>query len=245
MFARKDSLGNGSRSIVYYENQLILMTAIESSAKNSDKIPLLERFSASLQSKESIVVSDKGYGYIFLGSPETQLSSILIGQFISNSGNSLIFKESRSDTVFYYRNGAIEPAYVLAMGRYSIPAEMFGSITELEQWRKYGSIEQIYDGDRYVVVEAGALGALNYLVFDKCNLSEGSMEIEADGALKPFIGGIKFTPQYIRDNRLVGYIQAFDIVNNAETITNIDLKALAATLQEDSNPVIVVATLKK
>jgi hypothetical protein len=45
--------------------------------------------------------------------------------------------------------------------------------------------------------------------------------------------------------KLTKYIQAFDIVDNHDAITNPDLKALAATLKEDSNPVIGIAKLKK
>jgi hypothetical protein len=40
-------------------------------------------------------------------------------------------------------------------------------------------------------------------------------------------------------------MQAIDIVDNAEQITDPDLKALAATLTENDNPVIVVVKLKK
>jgi hypothetical protein len=40
-------------------------------------------------------------------------------------------------------------------------------------------------------------------------------------------------------------MQAIDIADNANSITNPDLKILATALKEDSNPLIVVATLKK
>jgi hypothetical protein len=58
---------------------------------------------------------------------------------------------------------------------------------------------------------------------------------------------VPFTPSYIRNNQLVGYMQALDIVDAAaaESITDPSLQTLVATLTEDSNPVIVIATLKK
>ncbi len=87
--------------------------------------------------------------------------------------------------------------------------------------------------------------ARSYLVFDRREGFGGFSAVGPDGGAGLFVGGLAFTPMYIRDNRLVGYMQALDIVDNADAITNPDLKALAATLREDSNPVIVVATLKK
>jgi hypothetical protein len=65
-----------------------------------------------------------------------------------------------------------------------------------------------------------------------------------DGKPGLFIDGVKLTPMYVRDNRLVGVMQALDIVDGAGRITRPDLKELAAGLREDNNPVIVVATLK-
>jgi hypothetical protein len=58
-----------------------------------------------------------------------------------------------------------------------------------------------------------------------------------------FLAGIAFKPMYIRDNRLVGCLQAFDIVENADRVTIPRLKELAATLKEESNPVIVIVRL--
>jgi hypothetical protein len=58
-----------------------------------------------------------------------------------------------------------------------------------------------------------------------------------------FAGGIAFKPMYVRDNRLVGCMQALDIVDGADRITDPRLKALAATLKEDSNPIIIIAQL--
>ncbi len=105
----------------------------------------------------------------------------------------------------------------------------------------------MWDADRYLIVETdGWFSRLgDILVIDKREPLNNFSAIGPDGKPGLFLGGVKFTPSYIRDNRLVGYMQALDIVDNAATITNSDLKALAATLKEDSNPVIVIATLKR
>jgi hypothetical protein len=135
------------------------------------------------------------------------------------------------------------------MGKYFIPAEAYGSSPEMF-WRDvYHSIIDIQAGDRYLIPRiasfAGEFFTSEYLILDKDNPSDGFTATGPEGQSGLFFDGIEFKPCYIRDNRLVGYMQAIDIVDNATSITNPDLKALAATLKEDSNPVIVIAKLKK
>jgi hypothetical protein len=82
-------------------------------------------------------------------------------------------------------------------------------------------------------------------LFDRREDYAGFTTLGPDGSEGLFLDGVRFQPAYIRDNQLVGYMSALDIVDNAESITNPDLKALAATLKEDNNPVIITAKLKK
>jgi hypothetical protein len=83
------------------------------------------------------------------------------------------------------------------------------------------------------------------LVIDRDDPSKGFSAVGPDDRQGLFVGGMAFAPLYMRDNRLVGCMQALDLVDNAERITDPDLKRVAAGLKEDSNPVIVVATLKR
>ncbi len=91
----------------------------------------------------------------------------------------------------------------------------------------------------------GEFTTVAHIILDKRDPSGGFAAVGPDGKPGLFLDGIAFSPQYIRDNRLVGYIRALDIADNRDAITNPKLKALAATLKEDSNPVIVVARLNK
>jgi hypothetical protein len=245
MVARKDSIEWGNDAS-YYKDQLIIMgQSPDFNPEHPDRMPLLEVFSPSLQSQGHIEFPYKGNSRAIIGSVETGFAALPIGRVMSNNGNSLLSKEGRSDTVFNFSNMSIAPAYKLEMGNYTIPDELFEKPASWEEWEKYCMIEQMYEGTRYVVVEAGISRELNYLVFDKRDSSGGFMVVGADGKPGILVGGVAFRPMYIRDNRLVGYMQAIDIVDNAAAITNSDLKTLAATLREDSNPVIVVATLKE
>jgi hypothetical protein len=117
----------------------------------------------------------------------------------------------------------------------------------MEQWNKYYTISKIFDGNRYMIVATnnGFAGTKGFLILNKNEPSDRFSTVGPDGEPRLFLGGIAFNPMSVHDNRLVGYVQAFDIVDNAAAITNPDLKALAATLKEDDNPVIVVAILKK
>ncbi|MDR0955213.1 MAG: hypothetical protein LBM20_07540, partial [Rikenellaceae bacterium] len=174
----------------------------------------------------------------------------------SDNGTSLLIKEPRNDTVFRYVDQAtLEPLFRVEMGDY-FPADKLldenqwidGSVVDdvmknrrSSPFEKYnhGWVTAIYEGERYLVVEIGS-NKRGYCIFDKNDLIHGFW---AKGLLS--LDGIAFTPCYIRDNQLVGYMQAIDIVDNAEQITDPDLKALAATLTENDNPVVVVAKLKE
>jgi hypothetical protein len=136
---------------------------------------------------------------------------------------------------------------LLDLGKYAVPVDAFGMEPTVKADDKY-TAQYLFEGDNYLLVTArpAMMGGTAHLVIDRDDPAAG---ISATGGPegKPglFTSGVKFTPMYIHDNRLVGYMQALDIVDNTDAITNPDLKALAATLKEDSNPVIVVAKLKK
>ncbi len=172
-----------------------------------------------------------------------------VSDIISNNGETLLVKEGRSDTVFYYTGGqrTLQPAFYLDLGKKAISDEIFNGAQGLDIEEGHHAVINIIEGREYVFVTTGEIGKrdLCYLIFDKRNPSDGFTATGPDGKRGLFIGGISFKPMYIRDNRLVGYMQALDIVDNAAGITDPKLKALAATLREDSNPVIVVAKLKQ
>jgi hypothetical protein len=248
MFTRNDSVPDGD--IVYHKGRLILLRRNFGSLADNHiaKAPVIEIYTQNLLRESAINVQYKGNAVAAVGSFETGVSTVLVGQFMSDNGESLLVKQGRNDTVYVYKNNmSLEPAYKLEMGHYSPPAEMFEGLKSLEEWKKYYSVEQMFEGTKYIITEVanGVFRARSFLVFDRRDPSGGVMATGVDGRSGFFIDGIKFTPCYIRDNRLVGYMQALDIVDNAASITNPELKALAATLKEDSNPVIVVAKLKK
>lgn len=237
MTASTDPIAFDSYEISYYEGQLIVQNYPYVKPEPDGKITFLDIFSPDLKHEGSIRIPHKATNSYFIRGH----------QILSNNGKDLLVKEELNDTLFHYREGKLIPAYKLDMGKYFFSHKMWNAAME-DQWKKYFMVDDIYDGDSYMIIimSNGFMGASGIsIIFDKRDPSGGFSAVGPDGKPGLFVDGIKFTPSYIRDNRLVGYMQALDIVDNADAITNPDLKALAATLKEDSNPVIVVAKLKK
>ncbi len=255
MFARNDSV-SGSRT-VYHNGQLLLLTSpsiLNPDAYNGERIDFIKILSRDLKHEGTIDVPNFGPAdYFFTDSRSGALGTGSVA-FMSDGGERIVVRQGRNDTIYHYATGVLEPALVLNIGRYSLPAEGYGLNPAVEWSDKFYSVDNLWEGSRYVVVSAdnyqlrptGERIPGRRLIFDREDLSAGGFSATGpDGTPGLFLDGIKFTPMYVRNNRLVGYMQALDIVDNAENITDQQLKALAATLKEDSNPVIAVVELKK
>jgi len=176
--------------------------------------------------------------------------------FMSHNGARLLVKQGRGDTLYQHVAGRLTPAYRMNLGRYTPPAEVFGPRPTARWTERHFSVDYIFEGERYIIVTADNREFLTpegntprRLVFDRRDLSSGFSAMggaaAGDSGGKPglYIGGVPFTPTYIRDNRIVGHIRALDIAA-AAAITDPRLKALAATTREDGNPVIAIVQLK-
>jgi hypothetical protein len=221
-------------------------------------VALLEVYSPYLLLERTVDVVDKGSGMMvssFVSDDGRQGVMVDVGgrSILSDNGNSLLVKEARNDTLFHYRDGALEPGLLLDLGNYRVPADAFGTNSATKPGNSY-TVTNVWEGDRYIFASAYGLekrGAVR-LVFDRREISSGRgpepggfSSVGPEGSPGLFLGGVAFTPSYIRNNQLVGYMQALDIVDAAaaESITAPSLQTLAATLREDSNPVIVIVEL--
>jgi hypothetical protein len=244
-------------NMAFYEDRVILSKASPDIRIDPDaeptvgtRVPLLELFSTGLQQQGTVDIIDKGTaGAILMESSGGEITRISVRRgssgILSDNGKTLTVKEERGDTVFHYRAGALEPVRVLFWGDYAVPSEAFGLNPTVSSG---GYLPQnMFESDRYLFVEAREYqdNTTIRLVLDREDPSGGFSATGPDGSSGLFVDGIKFTPMYIRDNRLVGSMSVLDIVDNADAITHPDLKTLAATLKEDSNPVIVIVNLKK
>ncbi|MDR2894044.1 MAG: hypothetical protein LBU97_01110, partial [Alistipes sp.] len=250
MLTRNDSIPAWSTAFV--DGRLVALRQrhdvfVTDDTEPGSRVTLLDIFSPDLRPEGRVETLDKGTPMRF--SPEG-FTMLLTEGFLSDNGESLVVKELMCDTAFYYRaDGALESAYILDLGRHATPAGAFGENATVAWSDDFHRVDNIREGSRYLFVEtmSGTPMRRSFIVLDREDPAAGFMSVGPDGEAGMFLGGVKFTPSYIRDNQLVGYMQALDIVDAVATksITNPDLQALATTLREDSNPVIVVATLNK
>ena len=105
--------------------------------------------------------------------------------------------------------------FIIDSGDYTIPAGALGLDPSVDLGNSY-AIHNVFGSEGFLFVVAyGYRDNLTArLIFDRKEDLSGFSTIGPDGKPGLFIDGVKFTPAYLRDNRLVGYLQALDIVDN-------------------------------
>jgi hypothetical protein len=258
--ARNDSIQHIS-GMAFFDGRLFVMKASPAPVDFGDspnfvssvgtRVPLLEIYSPDLRLEKTVETIDKGDGSIVTQMEMEGRSGIMVlfggNDIISNNGNDLILKEARSDTLFYFRNGTLTPGLLVDLGKYAMPADAFGINPTVKAEDRY-TVSNIFDGGDYFIIPTPRPtgGGVAQLIIINRNAPAEGFSATGGPENKPglWLDGLRFTPMYAREGGLVGYLNALDIVDNAEAITNPDLKALAATLKEESNPVIVIVELK-
>ena len=88
----------------------------------------------------------------------------------------------------------------------------------------------------------------SYILYDKKEKRTFALKKHSDydyiGFIDDINGGMPFKPRYVQDNKMYQFIEAYDFIELAEQHNVPRMKEIAATLTEESNPVMVVATLK-
>jgi hypothetical protein len=245
--------------IVFQDDRVIVLLRSPQNPMNPDvrssigtEVPLLEIYSPGLEHEKTVKIVDKGSGHVIKREGDLLSGNLRINlwssshNFLMYNGEAVTVKDERGNVVYRYRDGGVENAYKLDYGRYTFPDNLYGTHAMERDLGDYYQIQRAFEGERYIFVPSTKIRdeSTVQIVLDKTAPSGGFTALGPEGKPGLFVGGIAFTPMYIRDNRLVGYMQALDMIDNAASITNPKLKALAVTLKEDSNPVIVIATLK-
>lgn len=161
-------------------------------------------------------------------------------QVFSNDGFSGVYiKEELEDTLFTISYKlVVSPAYILNLGRYKFPIEMY-NFDKMDDWNKYYRITSLSNSDNYLMLtlQNGLMGKLQYVLYDK-QTKESFTPTNKNGENGFFINEVKFTPLYIHNNQLIGYINPHNILSK-ENFLNEKLKILKDQLTEESNPVII------
>ncbi|MDR2911890.1 MAG: 6-bladed beta-propeller [Alistipes sp.] len=240
-----------NKLIMWSERPIMFGPSVDSIPEQGARATLLEMLSPDLTPAGTVDIFDK------LPLPTIYVRDVAITftqGILSDNGESLLVYEALDDTVFRLGGDmTLSAAYALDLGRYAPPAGAFGSDASVAWSADFRRVTNIWEGGRYVIAQSDthdfsqtpSVRTTDTLVFDLGSGDDGFSAVGASGKVGLFLGGVEFIPMYVRDNRLVGYMQALDIVDAGEGITNSSLRALASTLKEDSNPVLIVATLKK
>ena len=88
----------------------------------------------------------------------------------------------------------------------------------------------------------------SFILYDKNEKKTYALKKSPDytyiGFINDIDGGVPFSPSIMKDNKMYQFIEADKFIELAEQCNVPSMKEIAATLTEESNPVMVVATLK-
>lgn len=214
--------------IAFFNNGLVAMM---NDTGMGDSIILIRTFSPDLRLTGELKSVYRGANRLRATTSVGGEMHTILPVVLSNNGRELAIKEPRNDTVYHWVGGRLAPQYVLRLGKYFPDASLFGSVQSLNInifdkealqtfWREYDWVTDIFEGERQLVIGLRDRA----VVFDRAG-TEGFL-------LTMTVDGMPFIPCYVRDNRLVGYVDALDAAGTIEGV------------KEDDNPVIVVAKLK-
>jgi len=86
-------------------------------------------------------------------------------------------------------------------------------------------------------------------VYDRKRCTTRALEYNEEygyaGFTNDIDGGILFYPKYMNEGKMYQLVDAIDFIEYAQKGNSQKMKQVAATLTEESNPVMVVATLKE
>ncbi len=236
-FARAD--GFISWGMIWYQDRLLTFPVLppwNTEDLAGDSIPFIDLYDRDLKLVGNILGPNIGTSVGINGHQSPPLYSF--------NGERLLIKQGRGDTLYQYGAGEIRPVYALKLGAYVPPAEVFEFIPPPEWDERHFVVDNVWEGERWLIVSANNTHDAKPLIFDRRDIAAGGFSATGPGGEAGlFIGGIRFRPGYMQADRLVGYLQAIDIADNRAAITHPRLKELAATIEEDSNPVIVVVEL--
>lgn len=246
MFARNDSIS--SNQLIYNDGLLFSLQESPDASYDKERFYFVKMYSGNLQPQGVIDAPNLGPSNYFFTDGRSGAYGYGSLSIMSDNGERLVVRQARNDTVYYYNAGTLRPAMLMNTGRYTFPDDGYGRDPLVAMSEKFYVVTNLWESERWIVVTASNFQRMpsgERLVFDREDLFTGFSATNVHGTSGLYLDGVAFTPMYIRDNRLVGYIRTLDIIDNADGITDPKLKEIAATLKEDGNPVIVVAELKK
>jgi len=174
----------------------------------------------------------------------------------------LHIKEMYSDTIFSFNDKGIHtPKYILELGNLNIPQDIRN--WDFERFRNsigrdFFFVNEIYETDKYLVFKYNHDNKRNNLmIFNKqTGEIDNFPENERSGGINNDVdGGPNFIPEHNDNNIFLQKINAFELKTHVESEAfknstpkypekKKELEELAATLDENDNPVLMLVKLK-
>jgi hypothetical protein len=174
----------------------------------------------------------------------------------------LHLKEAYSDTIYMFNSeGQHIPKYLLDLGIFGVPASIKNNSESMWSFfsGEYFGVNGIYESDQYLIFKYIHNGKKNNLMIyhKKTGNIENFPEDERSGGIKNDVdGGPDFIPEHNDNNLFLQKINAFELkafVATEEFKNSTpkypekkkELEALASSLDENDNPVLMLVKLKK
>lgn len=174
----------------------------------------------------------------------------------------LHIKEMYSDTIFSFNDKGIHtPKYILELGNLNIPQDIRN--WDFERFRNsigrdFFFVNEIYETDKYLVFKYNHDNKrINLMIFNKqTGEIDNFPENERSGGINNDVdGGPNFIPEHNDNNIFLQKINAFELKTHVESEAfknstpkypekKKELEELAATLDENDNPVLMLVKLK-
>ncbi len=176
--------------------------------------------------------------------------------------NQLHLKETYSDTIYKFNSeGQHIPKYLLDLGIFSVPASIKNNNQSMWSFFSgdYFGVNGIYESDKYLIFKYIHNSKRNNLMIynKKTGKIENFPENERSGGIKNDLdGGPSFIPEHNDNNVFLQKINAFELkayIASDEFINSTPkypekkkkLEELAASLNENDNPVLMLVELKE
>ena len=177
---------------------------------------------------------------------------------VSLQSDELAIKYDLSDTLYMFDKDLNKSArYITDCGKYRLNKDLSNRdnsvsfnlrmMYDTEKFLAISTFVRTNDRIKFMPVETG-IGTLSYLLYDKASKKSHMLpyykEVGSCAFENDIDGGAPFVIKFMDGNKLYQVIEAIDFIDFADRSNSAKMKAVAATLTEESNPVLVVATLK-
>ena len=168
-------------------------------------------------------------------------------KFFQRYHDEIVFRQQFNDSIYTFipHTKDLVIRYYFDFGDAHFPFELLESSENFRtQSVNYGFVEDITETDDYVFLHITYKGKSEKYILRKG--SDGSFyKVEKDTGVLIKTADLYFWPKWYNNERLVNYFSASEILSKRDKITDDNLIEIASSMSDESNPVVVIATIDK